>query len=174
MRVGGPVPAASVASVNTHDMPPLATTWAGTDVGERIELNLLDPSRRQAEEAAREKLKSALAGFLGDRGLARSRKPEAAEVRDALLEFLASSGAEYVLVNLEDLWLETLWQNVPGTMQEHPNWRRKLRFTLEEIVEDPRLARALGRLGALRRGRAQAQRSGEQGAGEQRTAVQGA
>lgn len=167
------VPAASVASVNTHDMPPLATTWAGTDVAERIELNLLDPSRRQAEEAARTKLKAALASFLGDRGLLRSRKPEAGEVRDALLEFLASSPAEFVLVNIEDLWLETLWQNVPGTMQEHPNWRRKLRYTLDEITRDPRLARSLERIGALRRGGA-TPASSEQSGVEQRTALQGA
>jgi 4-alpha-glucanotransferase len=39
-----------------------------------------------------------------------------------------------VIVNLEDLWLETEYQNVPGTLDEHPNWRRKARHTLEQIT----------------------------------------
>ena len=46
---------------------------------------------------------------------------------------LASGDAHLLLVNLEDLWLEPLPQNVPGTWQERPNWRRKARFSLEEI-----------------------------------------
>ena len=36
-------------------------------------------------------------------------------------------------VTLEDLWLETERQNIPGTTDEHPNWRRPLRYSLEEI-----------------------------------------
>ena len=38
-----------------------------------------------------------------------------------------------MLLNLEDLWLEPLPQNVPGTWEERPNWKRKARFSLAEI-----------------------------------------
>ena len=38
-----------------------------------------------------------------------------------------------MLLNLEDLWLEPLPQNVPGTWEERPNWKRKARFSLDEI-----------------------------------------
>lgn len=66
---------------------------------------------------------------------------EAETVLKAWLLQLASGPAELVLVNLEDLWLETRPQNVPGTWEDHPNWRRKARYPLEvlsrmgEVVE---------------------------------------
>lgn len=37
---------------------------------------------------------------------------------------LAASAAPVVLLTLEDLWLEPLPQNVPGTSSERPNWQR--------------------------------------------------
>jgi 4-alpha-glucanotransferase len=36
-------------------------------------------------------------------------------------------------VTLEDLWLEKLPQNVPGTVFERPNWQRRLTHRLEEL-----------------------------------------
>jgi 4-alpha-glucanotransferase len=39
-----------------------------------------------------------------------------------------------MLVNLEDLWAETKSQNLPGTSQDKPNWRRKAKFTIHEML----------------------------------------
>ena len=47
--------------------------------------------------------------------------------------FLAKSMADIVLINMEDLWQETLPQNVPATDQERPNWRRRMRPSIEQI-----------------------------------------
>ena len=55
-----------------------------------------------------------------------------------------------VLVNLEDLWLETEPQNIPGTVDQYPNWRRKARCTLEEISRMPEVLEALAELSRLR------------------------
>ena len=49
------------------------------------------------------------------------------------LQKLLKSAADIVSVTLEDLWHETRRQNVPGTKDEHPNWRRPLRYALEEL-----------------------------------------
>jgi 4-alpha-glucanotransferase len=46
---------------------------------------------------------------------------------------LAGSMADIVLVNMEDLWQETLPQNVPATSKERPNWRRRMRPGIEQI-----------------------------------------
>ncbi|HWP29020.1 MAG TPA: 4-alpha-glucanotransferase, partial [Chloroflexota bacterium] len=70
-----------------------------------------------------------------------------------VLRHLAASPADLVLVNLEDLWRETAAQNVPGTWRERPNWRRKARYSLEELS---RLADAAALLGWVRAGRAAA------------------
>ena len=54
-------------------------------------------------------------------------------------------------MNLEDLWLETEPQNVPGTWQERPNWQRKARLSLEEIRTNPEFASLLRTIGDKRR-----------------------
>lgn len=149
------VPANCVASVNTHDMPPFATAWSGGDVGDRIKLGMLDAKKRAGELASRKKAKAALVALLRKKKMLAAGKADAASVRDALLLLLAQSPADFLLINLEDLWLETKWQNVPGTMDEHPNWRRKLRYTLEEIAGNRKIRSLLERVDALRRGRPQ-------------------
>lgn len=153
-----PPPARSVASLNTHDMPPFAAMWAGTDIDLRIKLKMLDAKRRGREHADRRKAKQALVAFLRQRGLLAGSRASVAGVRDALLRHLSRGPAERLLINLEDLWSETKWQNVPGTTSEHPNWRRKLKLTLEECAADPRIARLLRDINAHRSGSATQQR----------------
>ena len=41
-----------------------------------------------------------------------------------------------MLVNLEDLWLETQPQNIPGTSEECPNWRNKARYSFEGFKQN--------------------------------------
>ena len=43
------------------------------------------------------------------------------------------SVAELLLINLEDLWFETRQQNVPGTVNEHANWQRRAKHSVEEF-----------------------------------------
>ena len=41
-----------------------------------------------------------------------------------------------VLANVEDLWLETVPQNIPGTTNdERPNFRRRLARSLDELEQ---------------------------------------
>lgn len=149
------VPSNCVASVNTHDMPPFAKFWNGTDVDDRIALDMLDPQQRAGELQSRARMKSALVKFLSKKGLldiksTGDQSNETDKVRDGVLEFLSRSPADFVLVNVEDLWLETNWQNVPGTLDEHPNWRRRLRYTLDEMRSDEKIAEVLRWIDALR------------------------
>ena len=57
------------------------------------------------------------------------------------LSRLMKSSADLVSVAVEDLWLEPEPVNVPGTTDEHPNWRRPMRYSIEELesVIGPRL-----------------------------------
>ncbi len=55
-----------------------------------------------------------------------------------------------VVVNLEDLWLETYPQNVPGTSHERPNWRRKARFGLEKFTQMQSVVDTLQMINTLR------------------------
>jgi len=38
----------------------------------------------------------------------------------------------------EDLTKETEQQNLPGTTWQYPNWKRKMRYTIEELESSPR------------------------------------
>ncbi len=70
------------------------------------------------------------------------------------LDHLASSPAAMMMVNLEDLWLETERQNTPGTVstEAHPNWRRKTRLSFEEFREKPDILEILQGVDRRRRG----------------------
>ena len=67
------------------------------------------------------------------------------------LSLLAASQAYAVLVNLEDLWLETMPQNVPSTSNEYPNWQRKARYSFNQFCQMPQILDTLGIINHLRK-----------------------
>jgi len=146
------VPEATVASVNTHDMPPFAAFWGGIDLDDRKELGLLDAGSLVLEREAREGQRRALVGFLRSEGMLAGSADDAGSVLQAASDWLAASPASVLLLNLEDLWLETEPQNTPNTYLERPNWRRKLRRTFEGFANDPALLAALKKVDELRSG----------------------
>ena len=135
----------SVASWGTHDLPPFAAWWTDADLEGRVAMGLLDAGSAAAEAEARRALKGALAGHLRRRGLL--DEDSAAAVFRGSLRLLAESDADWVQVNLEDTWGETRSQNVPGTTDaQHPNWRRRAAYALEEMEALPGPASAFATL----------------------------
>jgi len=143
-------PASSLASLNTHDIPPFAAFWQGLDIKQRLELGLLDGVGAQRENRHRQATKKALVMFLQEKGF-EPNNVDAYSTLKACLAFLSSSQAQVVLVNLEDLWLETHPQNIPGTEDEYPNWRRKARYNFEDFCQMPRLVDTLRMIDYLRK-----------------------
>ncbi|MFO0788220.1 MAG: 4-alpha-glucanotransferase [Pirellulales bacterium] len=135
-------PANSIASLNTHDMPPFAGFWNGNDIGERAHAGLLSPGECEIQERDRETIRAALIGFFKSLGYAVHGTPATA-VLNACVEYLRDRASRMVLVNLEDLWQETLPQNIPSTDGENANWRRKARLTAEQFRNDPEIRRRL-------------------------------
>jgi 4-alpha-glucanotransferase len=135
-----------VASLNTHDMPLFAGFWRGGDIDDQLALGLIDDAGHAEAMRERGRLRLALSRAVGA-----GREVEPALVRQLLLERLAASPARYVLVTLEDLWLEDRPQNVPGTSDERPNWQRRARRSLNDIIEDATLRRMLKAIGERRR-----------------------
>jgi 4-alpha-glucanotransferase len=135
-----------VASLNTHDMPTFAGFWRGSEIDDQLDLGLIDEEEHATAQRTRAALRQALSASLGaggevDPGLARQR----------LLERLAGSPARYLLINLEDLWLEDQPQNVPGTADERPNWKRRAQRALPEIMQDAAIRRMLESIAVRRR-----------------------
>lgn len=140
------VPKEAVCSLNTHDMPPFRSYWEGQDATLRHEIGLINEAEVETARASRQELTTALSRYLNT-----NTRLNAADARTALLRYLARSKADILLVNLEDLWLETEPQNVPGTGQERPNWRRRLKYTLEEIRTNREILKLLEMIDKERR-----------------------
>ena len=134
-----PPPEKCVASLNTHDMPPFRAFLDGTDIDDRLDLGFLDEKSARDERKRRAKMRAAL-------------QNDGHNSRNAIrmLQFLSDSMANIVLVNLEDLWDETRPQNVPATSTERPNWRRRVRPTLEQIRKMSGVAEVLSHVFAQR------------------------
>jgi len=144
-------PAASVASLNTHDMPTFRAFWEGKDVDVLEGLTLFSADEARGERERRRTLRQGLAQLL--RPAAQGDQEIYPAVLHDLLTWLADSPARMVLVNLEDLWQETEPQNVPGTHTERPNWRRKARLSFEELSTRPELVALLREVNEIRRRR---------------------
>lgn len=144
------IPTHAAASFNTHDHPTFAGWWEGTDLDDRARLGFLDGSGLRRERARRDRARKALIRCVGD--------GRAGPIRPALwfrraLPVLGASRADWVLVNLEDLWGERRPQNVPGTTTERPNWRRRATRTMEQITRSVVVRDTLESLDAARRGK---------------------
>jgi 4-alpha-glucanotransferase len=124
-----PVPAGAVASINTHDTPTFAGWWEGRDLDIQLEMGLIDGEVHTQAQAHRGHVRDSVVYFLRQRGLLAASGEtgtQAGAVLAACLRWLAAEPAGMVLINLEDLWLEPLPQNVPGTgTEERPNWQRR-------------------------------------------------
>lgn len=122
-----------IASLNTHDTPTFYGFWTERDIQDRLDLGLLSDAESVGHRHQRAQLRAALIAYLKSEGWLKDETPDAAAVLRAWLCELANGKADLVLVSLEDLWLELLPQNVPGTWQERPNWQRKTTYSLEQI-----------------------------------------
>ena len=137
-----PAPAKSVASLNTHDMPPFRSFFDGKDIDDRLDLGFLNSQTVRIERKQRAVQREILKNFLQERARAK--------VFREITRFLADSMASIVLVNVEDLWEEVLPQNVPATTKERPNWRRRVRPSIEEMRKRTELAELLSDVFAKR------------------------
>ncbi|HZD41936.1 MAG TPA: 4-alpha-glucanotransferase [Terriglobales bacterium] len=126
-------PPECVASLNTHDTPTFAGFWNEEDIQDRLKLGLLNGHEVTEETEHRGRQRAALVAYLKSCGLLAEGVSDPLAVLRAWLCYLARGPVHVLLVNLEDLWLEPLPQNVPGTWQERPNWQRKARFPLETL-----------------------------------------
>ena len=54
-------------------------------------------------------------------------------MHNAIVGFLASTPSKLMVLNQEDLLKQAEQQNLPGSTAEYPNWRRKMKCTVEEL-----------------------------------------
>jgi 4-alpha-glucanotransferase len=145
-------PSNSVASLNTHDMPPFGGYLSGQDIRDRRQAGMLQDEDEANEERNRSIILKNLKHFLREKDLLKASESDTS-ILQAALAYLSASPARVVLLTLEDLWLEQQAQNLPGTSTERPNWRKKLRCSLEQLQNSPEITDILEMVNRLRKGR---------------------
>jgi (1->4)-alpha-D-glucan 1-alpha-D-glucosylmutase len=127
-------PREALTCVSTHDLPPWRGFFEAKDLSLRRQLGLsVDPGKEmQVREAEKKKLLEAL-----------KREGLDGSAASAHL-FLARTPCKIMMVQPEDVFELVEQANLPGSIDEHPNWRRKVPLLLEAWSEEPRVG-GLGR-----------------------------
>jgi 4-alpha-glucanotransferase len=112
-----------MATVGTHDLPPVTAFLTGEQVTVRARLGLLklpeDTERGNAELMLSRWREALVAEGLIQPGA----EPGPAGFTVALYAYLAKTPAELISVSLADAVGDRRAQNLPGTSDEYPNWR---------------------------------------------------
>jgi 4-alpha-glucanotransferase len=139
----------ALATVNTHDMPPLLGYFNGLDVDQLRVLGVL-PDDESADKlrAERTLAKAQFLQLLEREGL----WPHGAAISDAewtvaVHKLLARTRSLLVAASLDDVCLETEPLNVPGVASaEHPSWAKRMRMSVEALAGDETVQRCLAAL----------------------------
>ena len=140
--------AGSIASLNTHDTPTFAGWWSGADIVDKLDLDLIDEHDAHEERVARAETKEAVLAMAPELGEA-SVLADVERALIATMAELAAGPAEVVLVALDDLALEPVPHNVPGTTSERPNWQRRVVQWAEALDEATASPAAAGTIAAV-------------------------
>jgi 4-alpha-glucanotransferase len=134
-------PAEALASFNTHDMASFRGWLEGHDLRVKRAIGL-DPGE---SDAARAKSQAALRAALVQ--WAPSYAPDDIA---AIAAFLGATPSHLAVIALDDVLDVRDQINVPGTVDQHPNWRRKMPVAVEDLESHDgfdRVARAFANTG---------------------------
>ncbi len=141
----------SAAMSGTHDTVTVAGWWRGRDLDWAERLGRLPEGTTRAEaEQVREWDRGLLWSTLRHEA-PRPAPDDPAPVVDAAISHIARTPSWLALVSLEDMLGLDEQPNLPGTVDVHPNWRRRLALPTEELFEDPDLRRRCAILDQARR-----------------------
>jgi len=154
-------PRQSMASATTHDLPTLRGFWNAGDLTLGEELGLYpDKVVLKGLYENRERQKQALLKALHEQGCVPKKLgkraatlPMSPELNRGMQRYIAGSNSALLGLQPED-WLDMEKPvNVPGTVDQYPNWRRKLSRTLDEMFSDEQINRLIKDLDQRRRGK---------------------
>lgn len=154
-------PRQSIASASTHDLPTLAGFWDAGDLllGDKLGL-YPGESVLQSLQQQRATQKQALLDALHQAGALPKRSGKQAAkfamspaLNLAIHRFLAATDSALLGLQPEDWLGMTSPVNVPGTVEQYPNWRRKISVTLEVMFAEEEVQRLLKGVSAGRQGK---------------------
>jgi (1->4)-alpha-D-glucan 1-alpha-D-glucosylmutase len=142
----------------THDLPTFAGWWQEEDLRTRAALGQFNDEQLSRQRHERREARAALVEALAREGLLDAHaiqpdSPVTEELLVAVQAFAARTPSAVMVVQMEDALGVAEQANLPGTVEQHPNWRRKLPVPVEGWNQDPRFKRVTRALAAIRGGR---------------------
>jgi len=134
----GDWPSDAVATTSTHDLPTVAGWWRGSDLEEWARCGVVTDMAEA--QSARSKERKVLWRAFVSAGVGDREKPageSGARAADAAVRFIAATPSRLALLPLEDALASTEQPNLPGTIDEHPNWRRRYPGDAATLLDDP-------------------------------------
>ena len=139
------------AMTSTHDLPTVAGWWRGRDIDWNGKLGRDVADARAGRSRDRDRLWAAMR----EAGITHAEQPgpwDGHRIADAAAAFLGHAASELVMLPLEDALAVDEAPNLPGTTDEHPNWRRRLPGTVDTLLDTGHVGERLGILDRARRG----------------------
>ena len=125
-------PAEALATFNTHDLSTFRGWMTGADLATKHAIGIDPGETEEARAHARETLRWLLA----------ERAPSyAPDDFVAVAAVLAQTPSRLVTVSLDDILGVVEQINIPGTVDQHPNWRHKLPADVEDLASNEGLKR---------------------------------
>jgi 4-alpha-glucanotransferase len=139
-------PRLALAATTTHDLPTVAGFFTGSDLEHLCDIGMAAPGGEvQADQEAQ---RASLCRLLEDEGLLDPGDRSVAAIVAALYGFLVRTPSMLVAATLEDAVEAHERPNVPGTIDQRPNWSLPLPVPLDDLAADPRVRRLAGILSA--------------------------
>jgi 4-alpha-glucanotransferase len=135
-------PRLALAATTTHDLPTVAGFFSGSDLRHLFEIGVAAPGGD--EQADQEAQRASLRRLLEDEGLLAPGEESVEAIVAALYGFLARTPSMLVAATLEDAVEAPDRPNVPGTIDQRPNWSLPLPVPLDDLAADPRVRRLAG------------------------------
>jgi (1->4)-alpha-D-glucan 1-alpha-D-glucosylmutase len=123
-------PADALVTIATHDLPTLAGYFSSHDLRLRAELGKLPPATDYAQQRTHREWECALL-----RRTLAEESLDAKSVACAVHTYVAQTPCRLMAVQIEDLLGIEDQVNLPDTIDEHPNWRRRLPVPLQAWAE---------------------------------------
>ncbi|GAA3857243.1 4-alpha-glucanotransferase [Saccharothrix violaceirubra] len=130
----GQWPVGAMASISTHDLPTVAGFLAAEHVRVRADLGLFEGDVQRELEAAGTERADLVA-------LAEREGVDTDDLVTALHGVLARAPSSLLLTSPQDAVGDTRQPNLPGTVDEYPNWRIPLSVPLDRLLADDRVVR---------------------------------
>ena len=144
-------PQQAAAMTGTHDLATVAGWWRGRDLDWNETLGRGGDAVRAREDRERER--GRLWRAFTQSGAAEGERPAIEDSRpvvDAALAHVGSTPCDIAILPMEDILGLVEQPNLPGTTDDHPNWRRRMPGATDALLGQPATTARLARLNEVR------------------------